>query len=147
MTDADDRFAIIAALDRYAECLDARDWAGLADVFADDIELDFGMWQATDLESVRANIRRFLDPCGPSQHLLGNYRIEIDGDRASSRCYCRVMHFGKDEHAGKTYETWLEYSDEWIRGAKGWRSVKRTAHATMQQGDPTLLGISRDMKI
>ena len=30
---ADDRFAIIATLDRYAECLDRRDWPGLADVF------------------------------------------------------------------------------------------------------------------
>ena len=33
MSEADDRFSIIATLDRYAECLDARDWPGLADVF------------------------------------------------------------------------------------------------------------------
>ncbi|MBW2269226.1 MAG: nuclear transport factor 2 family protein [Deltaproteobacteria bacterium] len=142
MSDADDRFAIIAALDRYAECLDTRDWAGLSDVFADDIDLDFGVWRASDLEGVRSNIRRFLDPCGPSQHLLGNYRIELDGDRATSRCYCRVMHFGRDEHAGKTYEAWLEYADEWTRTALGWRSVRRIAHTSMQQGDPSLLGSS-----
>ena len=37
---ADDRFAIIATLDRYAECLDQRDWPGLADVFTDDVEID-----------------------------------------------------------------------------------------------------------
>ena len=30
VSEADDRFAIIATLDRYAECLDTRDWAGLA---------------------------------------------------------------------------------------------------------------------
>ena len=35
---ADDRFAIIAVLDRYSECLDARDWPGVADVFTDDAE-------------------------------------------------------------------------------------------------------------
>ena len=29
MSDADDRFEIIAVLDRYAECLDTRDWPGL----------------------------------------------------------------------------------------------------------------------
>ena len=36
MSDTDDRFAIIAVLDRYAEVLDTRDWPGLADVFTDD---------------------------------------------------------------------------------------------------------------
>ena len=35
MSSADDRFAIIAVLDRYAECLDTRDWQGLADVFSE----------------------------------------------------------------------------------------------------------------
>lgn len=147
MNQADDRFAIIAALDRYAECLDTRDWNGLEDVFAENVELDFGVWRATDLDSVRRNISQFLDPCGPSQHLLGNYRITLDGDRASSLCYCRVMHFGKDEHAGKTYETWLEYADEWARRNDGWRSVSRTARAMMQQGDPSLLGIPADLKL
>jgi 3-phenylpropionate/cinnamic acid dioxygenase small subunit len=145
MSLADDRFAIIAALDRYAECLDTRDWDGLADVFADDVDIDFIAWRAHNLDDVRRNISQFLDPCGPSQHLLGNYRITLDGDRASSRCYCRVMHFGKDEHAGKTYETWLEYADEWRRDAAGWRSEKRVAKAMMQQGDPSLLGISASM--
>jgi hypothetical protein len=140
MSDADDRFAIIAVLDRYSECLDTRNWAGLSDVFTEDVDMDFGVWKATSLDEVRQNIRSFLDGCGPSQHLLGNYRIELDGDRASSRCYCRVMHFGKGEHEGKTFESWIEYADELVRTQKGWRSCKRSAHAQMNQGDISLLG-------
>lgn len=140
MTDADDRFAIIAVLDRYSECLDTRDWQGLADVFTDDIAMDFGAWQAKDLDGVRKNIASFLGGCGPSQHLLGNYRIRLDGDRASSQCYCRVMHQGKGEHQGKHFESWIEYSDELIRTAAGWRSQRRVARPQMSDGDPTLLG-------
>jgi hypothetical protein len=140
MSDADDRFAIIAVLDRYSECLDTRNWAGLSDVFTEAVDMDFGVWKATSLDEVRQNIRSFLDGCGPSQHLLGNYRIELDGDRASSRCYCRVMHFGKGEHEGKTFESWIEYADELVRTQKGWRSSKRSAHAQMNQGDISLLG-------
>ena len=140
MTAADDRFAIIAALDRYAECLDTRDWPGLAEVFTDEVEMDFGLWGATSLDEVRTRIRSFLGGCGPSQHLLGNYRIELDGDRASSKCYCRVMHMGKGEHEGKTYETWIEYEDEWVRTGEGWRSARRVSHVQMQDGDPSLLG-------
>jgi len=137
---ADDRFAIIAVLDRYSECLDTRDWAGLSDVFTDDVEMDFEAWTQKGLDAVRKTIRSYLDGCGPSQHLLGNYRITLDGDRASSRCYCRVMHFGEGIHVGKTYETWIEYADELVRGARGWRSAHRTGRAWMHQGDPSLLG-------
>ena len=137
---ADDRFAIIAVLDRYAECLDTRDWSGLADVFTADVEMDFGVWRATSLDEVRARIRSFLDGCGPSQHLLGNYRIELDGDAASSRCYCRVMHFGRGAHEGKTFESWIEYADELLRTPAGWRSRRRVARSIMNRGDATLLG-------
>jgi hypothetical protein len=137
---ADDRFAIIAVLDRYSECLDTRSWDRLSEVFTDDVEMDFEAWEQKGLDPVRKTIRSYLDGCGPSQHLLGNYRIELDGDRASSKCYCRVMHFGKGEHEGKTYETWIEYADELIRTAAGWRSRKRVARASMHQGDPSLLG-------
>ena len=140
MNAADDRFDIIAALDRYAECLDTRNWQGLADVFTEDVDMDFGVWRAHDLDGVRSNIRAFLDGCGPSQHLLGNYRISLDGDAASSRCYCRVMHHGKGEHSGKTFESWIEYSDELVRTERGWRSRKRIARAQMNQGDASLLG-------
>jgi hypothetical protein len=139
MTEADDRFGIIATLDRYAECLDTRDWKGLADVFTADVEMDFGVWQATDLDGVRTNIRAFLDGCGPSQHLLGNYRIRLAGDRATSLCYCRVMHFGKGEHEGKSFESWIEYADDLVRGREGWRSRKRVARVQMNQGDASLL--------
>jgi len=137
---ADDRFEIIAALDRYAEVLDTRDWPGLADVFAPDAAMDFGAWRASGLDAITTNIRSYLDGCGPSQHLLGNYRVVLEGDRAQSRCYVRVMHFGKGEHEGKTYEMWGEYSDEFARTPSGWRSQLRQARVMLEQGDVRLLG-------
>ena len=140
---ADDKLDIIATLDRYAEVLDRRDWPGLADVFTADAEMDFGAWKATNLEDIKTNIASFLDGCGPSQHLLGNYRIKLDGDQATSHCYIRVMHFGKDEHEGKTYEMWGEYADDLLRTANGWRSRRRRATPTLEQGDITLLGPGR----
>ncbi len=140
MTAADDRFEIIATLDRYAECLDTRDWAGLSDVFTIDISLDFVAWQVSGLNEVRAAISSYLDGCGPSMHLLGNYRISLDGDTASSKCYCNVMHHGKDEHEGKHYENWIEYADQLIRTPNGWRSASRVAIARMAAGDMSLLG-------
>ena len=140
MSDAsDDRFAIIATLDRYAECLDRRDWAGLADVFTEDVEIDW-VSGSSGLDAATTSIRSYLDGCGPSQHLLGNYRIELAGDHATSRHYCRVMHMGKGLQAGKTYESWIEYADELVRTDEGWRSRRRVCRAMMEQGDRAVLG-------
>lgn len=144
MSAADDRFSIIATLDRYAEALDTRDWDLLGQVFTKNAIIDWGEWKQTGLAEVTTSIRSYLDGCGPSQHLLGNYRIELNGDQATSRHYCRVMHMGKGEHAGKTYETWIEYKDELERvggaASNAWLSRRRDARAIMDQGDRSLLG-------
>ena len=140
MNAADDRFSIIDTLDRYAEALDMRDWDLLARVFTQDAVVDFGEWKQTGLAEVTTSIRSYLDGCGPSQHFLGNYRIELDGDQATSRHYCRVMHMGKAEHAGKTYETWIEYKDQLDRKGDAWLSRRRDARVMMDQGDRSLLG-------
>ncbi len=140
MSAADDRFSIIRALDQYAECLDERNWSGLDEVFTRDVRADYRAWQTESIDELREKIRSMLGGCGPSQHLLGNYRIDLDGDAASSRCYARVTHFGRGEHKGSEYEVWMEYSDEWVRTEQGWRSRSRSAVANMHRGDPGVLG-------
>lgn len=143
MSEADDRFAIIEVLDRYADVLDTRDWQRLDLVFAPDVEMDFGAWRVRGIDAVRSRIRSYLDGCGPSQHLLGNYRIELDPadrGRARSRCKIRVMHLGRGAHAGETYEMMGEYRDELARTPDGWRITKRDAIAQLQLGNPGLLG-------
>ena len=121
-------------------CSNTRDWDRLCEVFTDDVHMDFAAWKADGLDAVRDNIRPYLDGCGPSQHLLGNYRIDFTGDdTATSACYIRVMHHGKGEHEGKHYEMCGEYRDELVRTPEGWRSRKRIARAWMHDGDPSLL--------
>jgi hypothetical protein len=140
MSTADDRFSIIRALDHYAECLDQRSWSGLDAVFTADVRADYRAWKTNGLDELRERIRSMLGGCGPSQHLLGNYRIDLDGDRATSRCYAHVMHFGRGEPPGRHYEVWMEYADEWTRTSEGWRSHARSAKATMDRGDRSVLG-------
>ncbi|MFP6655948.1 MAG: nuclear transport factor 2 family protein [Myxococcota bacterium] len=141
MSPADDRFSIIRILDHYEEILDTRDWHSLCEVFTPNAEMDFVAWQAMNLDEVRAQLRAFLDHCGPTQHLLGNYRIEFhNNDRAHSVCYVRAMHFGKGDHKGKRYEMWGEYRDEFVRTASGWRIRKRVARPRMHDVDASLLG-------
>ena len=140
MSERDDRAEIIAVLDGYAECLDRRNWAGLDRVFAEDLEYDFGEWCASNREQAVKAMRSYLDGCGPTQHLLGNYRVEIDGERATSKVYVRAFHIGVGAAAGKTYEMAGEYRDRLERRAGRWLSVHRMGEVFWELGSRDVLG-------
>ena len=65
------------------------------------------------MEAIVNLLRSFLDACGPTQHLLGNVLIEVQGDRASSRAYVSDMHLGSGVTEGQTFSTLGDYHDEW----------------------------------
>ena len=137
---ADERWEIVRVLDRYAEALDQRRWELLDRVFAPDLEFDFGEWVTRSRADAVAAIRSYLDGCGPTQHLLGNYRIEIDGDRATSAVYVRAFHLGVGGAEGQVYEMGGEYRDELRRTPEGWRSVKRKGVVFWETGSRAVLG-------
>jgi len=137
-----DREEIVAALNRYAEALDGRDWELLDRVFVPELDYDFVAWRARSRAEAVERIRGALDGCGPTQHLLGNYRVEVDGDTATSSVYVRAFHLGVGAAEGKTFEMGGEYRDEWVRTAAGWRSARRTVRVLFAAGDAAVLGTS-----
>jgi hypothetical protein len=64
-------------------------------------------------------IRGFLDNCGPTQHLLANVVIDLDGDTATSRAYVHDVHLGSDADASTRFYTLGDYTDTWRRRADG----------------------------
>ena len=86
MTLAEDRFAVIETLDRYAVALDTRDWPLLDRVFTPDAVGDYGDYRCASRDEIRKLVERMLGGCGPTQHLLGVYRrklaaVPLDLDR------------------------------------------------------------------
>ena len=103
---------IITVLNHYTRMCDRRDWALGDTVFAADVQGNYGgVYQIKSREKLVRMIRSMLGGCGPSQHLLGNHDIRVNGNTASSRCYVRAAHAGKDALAGSLYEVWGEYKD------------------------------------
>jgi SnoaL-like domain len=134
-----ERQAIIDVLNAYATCLDTRAWSGLNDVFHPDA---VGIYAATltGRAAVIESIRSFLDGCGPSQHLLGNYQISINGDNAESSTKARVLHVGAGERADLTpYEAIGTYHDRHLRTADGWRIIHRHFDVQIALGDINVL--------
>ena len=102
----DDYLAIVAVLNRYADVCDTKDFDRFVDVFTADATMDYSTIPDVHAgpREIADNVRRNLGGCGPTQHLLGNYEVEVEGDVARASCKVRAFHLGIGEQEGETFE-------------------------------------------
>ena len=139
MSKADDYAQIMDTLARYSIAMDTRDWSLLDSVFTEDLVYDAGEWVTRSLDEYIERLRPYLEGCGPTQHLLGNYQIELAGDEARTRVYVRAFHVGTRELSKTVYEMFGEYRDEMRRTDAGWRSARRTLRLHHELGTRDVL--------
>lgn len=127
---------IQSVLNLYATALDARDWAALDGVFTADASANYGeLGEFRGRQAIVDLVSHVLNQCGPTQHLLGNYRIAVDGDSATAACYLQAIHVGLGAHQGKLMTVWGEYRDRLVKTADGWRIVHRQLAGIHAEGD------------
>jgi hypothetical protein len=131
---------IYRQLVRFARAMDARDWTALENITCPDIKADVGAGQLLGREAFVANMRSFLDDCGPTQHLLGNVLFEVTGDTASSQAYVSDMHLGTGDMADQTFRTLGDYHDRWQKRGDSWLMVERIKHNHGLIGSMQVLG-------
>lgn len=138
--------AVRDGLARFARVLDGKDWAALGEVFAADVSFDYGLGEKSGMAALTDNMRRFLDRCGPSQHLIGSIVVEIDpgATRAVSRAYVQARHQRRDDPQGPVFDTNGDYHDRWELRPEGWRIVRRDALWHTHSGDPGVLHPAAD---
>ena len=128
------------ALAQFARIADAKSFDSLADVFADDVQFDYGTGQVDHgLVALRAMLSRHLDNCGGTQHLIGSVLVDVDRDHAVSRAYVQARHQRDGDFAGPIFDSNGEYVDRWERRAQGWRIVERIATWAVTTGEPAIL--------
>ncbi|MBE1534677.1 nuclear transport factor 2 family protein [Actinomadura algeriensis] len=130
-----DRDQIVERLADLAAALDRRDWDAVGAMFVPSAT----GYRRTGRDEIVATVRAHLGGCGPSQHLLGNHRVEIHGDEARSLTYARVHHQGKGTAEGRAYECFGEYEDRWTRTPAGWRITSRAFTISYDLGDFAVL--------
>ena len=133
----EDRLAITDILYQYATGLDSRDWEMLRDCFTDDAVCDFlefgGVNEGKD--AIVALCSGVLSGLDASQHLVGNPRVTLDGDRATSACYFQAQHFLTSPAGGNTYLVGGRYEDRLRRTDAGWKIEHRTLYCSWQDGN------------
>jgi hypothetical protein len=130
-----DRDELLERLADVAAALDERNWTALGEAFTADAE-GYGR---TGRDGIVARVRAHLGGCGPSQHLLGQSRVTVDGDAARSLTYARVHHVGAGDRAEAFYECLGQYDDRWLRTAEGWRLTRRQFAVSIELGDRSVL--------
>jgi SnoaL-like domain len=132
---ADQQKAVVDVVIRCAAAFDRRDWGALDEVFTPDASA----YGVDGRDAVVKFVRSFLGGCGPSQHLLGNHHVLVDGETASSVCKARVFHVGAGERSNLSYECFGNYWDDLVLTGAGWRISKRTFEVTITLGEASVL--------
>lgn len=126
---------------RYAEACDHRQWDLFDQVFDPELKGSYGgIFQIKSREKLVKLIKSMLGGCGPSQHLLGNYKIIVSGNTATCVCAVRAAHMGKGEKKGQFYEVWGEYRDKLECKHGEWRIVHREMVISNEIGSQSILG-------
>ncbi len=135
-----DEREITRSLSLFARILDSKSWDHLPDVFADDLSFDYGAdGEQQGMAALRANMTRFLDICGGTQHLIGSVLVDVEGDQAVSRAYVQARHQAVGAIGGPVFDTNGEYIDRWERRPEGWRIVRRDAAWSALTGDASVI--------
>lgn len=108
-----------------AQAMDNRDWPAFDKLTIDNIDADLGLGLETGRDKMVDTIRRYLDGCGVTQHLLGNVLIDVDGEKATSQAYVCDMHLGKGDNQQMTFHTLGLYTDQWQKFDDQWVMTQR----------------------
>jgi 3-phenylpropionate/cinnamic acid dioxygenase small subunit len=125
MSEFQDRQDISDLLIRYATGIDRRDWDLFRTVFTPDCHLDYGeigVWDGVEA------VTEFMDvahaAAGYLMHRISNIVIDVQGDRAVTRCYVDAWIMAADNNSGVNARGF--YDDEIVRTDAGWRIARRT---------------------
>jgi 3-phenylpropionate/cinnamic acid dioxygenase small subunit len=137
-----DRLEIEQVLVRYSTLIDTKQFTRLAaEVFTLDAVVDYTRAPggiAGSVAEVTAWLSSVLQPFKVLQHMLGNFDITVDGDRARSICYFHnPMGLAAEGDTISMFWCGGRYRDELVRTPQGWRIKQRIDEVLYMHGLPT----------
>lgn len=131
----------------YCWALDTREFEKLREIFLEDCTALYGPRELLGVQAVMDRCRQALAPLDASQHMVTNHRINIDGDRATSRCYFHAQHVRGAAAVGDASPNFIvagHYNDDLVRSADGWRIQRRVLVSTWTAGNPIVVNPAAD---
>jgi hypothetical protein len=134
---------VIEAMARYGRAVDSRDHALLETCFTQDAVIRYSSTFSDEIRG-RAALADYLDRAvgvlDATQHLFGNFEVDVRGDDASFRCYVQAQHVRLAADGGHLFTVGGRYENTAVRGADGlWRLTLLTFEPTWTGGNPAVL--------
>jgi hypothetical protein len=135
-----DRLEIEDLITDYAAAVDSGDVDKLDAIFTPDALIDYSAVGGAkgSYPEVKAFLAKSLKGFRNTQHLISNFEIRLDGDKATGK----IMGFNPmeletgDKPAIPTFFLGLWYHDEYIKTPDGWRITKRTEQKSWTHNVP-----------
>lgn len=137
-------YEIERCLIRFARAMDYRDWRAFDDLILADATADFGTGLLHGRGAIVNLMRQFLDHCGPTQHLLGNVLVDLEGDSATSHAYVHDRHLPVGGATAPTYYTLGDYHDRWVKRDGQWWLLERIKDNRANVGPLSVFGIEEN---
>jgi hypothetical protein len=135
-----DIYEIQKILSKYVIAVDSKEFGLFDQCFTEDAEIELANTGVFTKESYKQLCSQALPNLDATQHHLGLPIIEVDGDKASSRCYFVAQHVS-NKLAPKPFLIiggW--YNDQFARVKGEWRITRRQGVAVWFDGNPDVLG-------
>jgi hypothetical protein len=138
LAEISDRLEIQQLMVDYSTAIDQRRFDDLDKVFTEDAYIDYTALGG--IEGHYPEVKKWLSEVLPGfpvyAHMLGNFSVQIDGDKASSRviCFNPMVFPGADGKPGdQVMFCGLWYDDEFLRTEQGWRMTRRVETKVFQK--------------
>ncbi len=137
-----ERNEIIETINNYAFGIDLRDWDLFRSVFTDEIEAHIGNPEAgpgiTTADAWTERVRSALSGFKGTQHVFSNYRVNLDGDRASTIVYVQATHYLPNDQGDNHWTLAGYYNHELVRTDSGWKIRNYTENTLWTEGNTGL---------
>lgn len=137
------RHEVIDAIDTLFIATDHKDWEAVRAVLAPRVRFDMssaggGPPAERTGEEIAAGWEQGLAPLQAVHHQAGNYRVRVDGERASASCYGIAYHY-RPTRSGRNTRVFVgSYDFELERGAGRWRITSFRFDLKFIDGNPEL---------
>lgn len=141
-----DRLEIEDLIVDYADAIDTGEFNKLDQVFTQDAWIDYSAMGGVvgHYPEVKAFLQQTMPVFKATQHLIANYRIQLQGESATGKIMCfNPMQLNLGDKASEVFFLGLWYLDEYLKTEQGWRITKRVEVKSFDYNLPDFMKVTK----
>ncbi|MGH4020810.1 MAG: nuclear transport factor 2 family protein [Pseudonocardiaceae bacterium] len=140
-----DQLDVMDVCTRMAWYTDRRQWDRLAEVFTDEVAVDYtslagGAPGSVSRDELVGSWRELLGGMTATQHLVSNHLVTVDGDAAECTAQFQATHIAEVPHGEDRWILGGHYRYALTRATQGWQIRSLTMTVAWSSGNQAILG-------